>query len=149
MVDSVTCLRHAECARAPDHVNAGFLGRWGTHACPQLLPSDIVPIRSWTWTLPPSGIRHRHLPCHAMPCRAIISPKMTEKTSMKMACFTIIAALGAPRAPIHAAKCAQGSTHVYVRMLWVPRYLPSSNLFRVRAVPPLWTCAGLAPKRCL
>ena len=50
--------------------NIGFLGRWGTHACPQCLPSDTVPIRSWTWTLTtlrPSDIRHRHLPCHAMP----------------------------------------------------------------------------------
>ena len=25
--------------------NVGFLGRWGTHACPQCLPSDTVPIR--------------------------------------------------------------------------------------------------------
>ena len=44
--------------------NVGFLGRWGTHACPQCLPSGTVPIRSWTRTLRPPGIRHRHLPCH-------------------------------------------------------------------------------------
>ena len=47
--------------------NIGFLGRWGTYACPQCLPSDIVPIRSWTWTLQPPGIRHRHLPNHTIP----------------------------------------------------------------------------------
>ena len=54
----------------PDHINIGFLGRWGTYACPQCLPSDIVPIRSWTWTLRPPDIRHRHLPCHAIPYHA-------------------------------------------------------------------------------
>ena len=47
--------------------NIGFLGRWGTYACPQCLPSDIVPIRSWTRTLRPPGIRHRHLPYHTIP----------------------------------------------------------------------------------
>ena len=31
--------------------NVGFLGRWGMHACPQCLPSDTVPVRSWTRTL--------------------------------------------------------------------------------------------------
>ena len=36
-------------------------------SCPQCLPSDIVPIRSWTRTLRRPGIRHRHLPYHAMP----------------------------------------------------------------------------------
>ena len=51
----------------PDYINVGFLGRWGTHACPQCLPSDIVPIRSWTRTLRPPGIRHRHLPYHTIP----------------------------------------------------------------------------------
>ena len=46
----------------------GFLGRWGTYACPHCLPSDIVPIRSWTWrTLRLPAIRHRHLPYHTMP----------------------------------------------------------------------------------
>ena len=67
MVDSVTGLRYAECSRAPDYINIGFLGRCGTYACPQCLPSDTVPIRSWTRTLRPPGIRHRHLPCHAIP----------------------------------------------------------------------------------
>ena len=47
--------------------NIGFLGRWGTHACPQCLPSGTVPIRSWTRTLRRPGIRHRHLPYHTMP----------------------------------------------------------------------------------
>ena len=28
----------------------GFLGRWGTCACPQCLPNGTVPIRSWTRT---------------------------------------------------------------------------------------------------
>ena len=46
------------------YINIGFLGRWGTCACPQCLPSDTVPIRSWTRTLRPPGIRHRHLPYH-------------------------------------------------------------------------------------
>ena len=32
-------------------LNIGFLGRWCKHACPQCLPSDTVPIRSWTRTL--------------------------------------------------------------------------------------------------
>ena len=41
--------------------------RWGTYACPQCLSSDIVPIRSWTRTLRPPGIRHRHLPYHTIP----------------------------------------------------------------------------------
>ena len=45
--------------------NMGFLGRWGTHACPQCLLSGTVPIRSWTRTLRRPGIRHEHLPCHA------------------------------------------------------------------------------------
>ena len=31
----------------------GFLGRWGTHACPQRLPSDTAPVRRST--------------CHALP----------------------------------------------------------------------------------
>ena len=44
--------------------NVGFLGRWGIYACPQCLPSDTVPIRSWTRTLRPLGIRHRHLLYH-------------------------------------------------------------------------------------
>ena len=30
-------------------------------------PPDIVPIRSWTRTLRPPGIRHRHLPYHTIP----------------------------------------------------------------------------------
>ena len=47
--------------------NIGFFGRWGTYACPQCLPSDIVPIRSWTRTLRRPGIRHRHLPYHTIP----------------------------------------------------------------------------------
>ena len=47
--------------------NVGFLGRWGMYACPQCLPSDTVPIRSWTRTLRPPGIRHRHLPYHTIP----------------------------------------------------------------------------------
>ena len=67
MVDSVTGLRYAECSRAPDYINIGYLGRWGTHACPQCLPSDTVLIRSWTRTLRPPGIRHRHLPYHTIP----------------------------------------------------------------------------------
>ena len=46
--------------------NIGFLGRWGTCACPQCLPSDTVPIRSWTWTLRRPDIRHRQLPYHAI-----------------------------------------------------------------------------------
>ena len=72
MVDSVTGLRYAECSRAPDYItNIGFLGRWGTYACPQCLPSDIVPIRSWTRTLRPPGIRHRHLPYHTIPYHTI------------------------------------------------------------------------------
>ena len=69
MVESVACLvptRYAECSRAPDYINIGFLGRWGTYACPQRLPSDTVPIRSWTRTLRPPGIRHRHLPYHTI-----------------------------------------------------------------------------------
>ena len=31
------------------------------------MPCPVEPIRSWTQTLRPPGIRHRHLPCHAMP----------------------------------------------------------------------------------
>ena len=49
----------------------GFLGRWGTYACPQCLPGDSVPIRSWTRTLWPPGIRHRHLPYHTIPSLAV------------------------------------------------------------------------------
>ena len=49
------------------------------YACPQCLPSDIVPIRSWTRTLRRPGIRHRHLPCHAMPYQS-------EK-ALLLACF--------------------------------------------------------------
>ena len=53
--------------------NMWFPGRWGTYACPQCLPSDTVPIRSWTRTLRPPDIRHRHLPHHGhtMPCHTI------------------------------------------------------------------------------
>ena len=73
MVDSVTGLRYAECSRAPDYVTKiGFLGRWGTYACPQCLPRDIVPIRSWTRTLRPPGIRHRHPPYHTIPYQATV-----------------------------------------------------------------------------
>ena len=63
-------VRFKNVARAPDHHNVGFLGRWGTHACPQCLPSDTVPIRSWTRTLR----RHRMSAtdiCHTMPCHTI------------------------------------------------------------------------------
>ena len=71
MVDSVSCLRYAVCSRAPDYAtNIGFLGRWGTYACPQCLPSGTVPIRSWTRTLRRPGIRHRHhstIPYHTIP----------------------------------------------------------------------------------
>ena len=56
-----------ECSRAPDYTNIGFLGRWGTYARPQCLPSDTVPIRSWTRTLRPPGIRRRHLPYDTIP----------------------------------------------------------------------------------
>ena len=62
-----THTQHVECSRAPDYITIGFLGRWGTYACPQCLPSDIVPIRSWTRTLRRPGIRHRHLPYHTIP----------------------------------------------------------------------------------
>ena len=52
--------------------NIGLLGRWGTYACPQCLPSDIVRIRSWARTLRRPGIRHRHLPYHTtIPCSDI------------------------------------------------------------------------------
>ena len=43
-------------SRAPDYINVGFLGGWGTHACPQLDP-DASAARN----------RHRHLPCHVKP----------------------------------------------------------------------------------
>ena len=43
--------------------------RWGTYACPQCLPSDIVPIRSWTWTLRRPATLYRLRPCHAIPSR--------------------------------------------------------------------------------
>ena len=39
---------------------------------------SVVPIRSWTRTLRPPGIRHRHLPCHAMPCQ--FSPRSSVLT---------------------------------------------------------------------
>ena len=72
---------YAECSRAPDYINVGFLGRWGTCACPQCLPSDTVPIRSWTRTLRPPGIRHRHLPYHAIRYDTY-SFRMTSGTSL-------------------------------------------------------------------
>ena len=75
MVDSVSCLRYAECSRAPDYITIGFLGRWGTYACPQCLPSGTVPIRSWTWTLWPPGIHHRHLPYHTIPYHGMLQPE--------------------------------------------------------------------------
>ena len=85
MVDSVTGLRYAECSRAPDYVaNVGFLGRWGTHACPQRLPGDIVPVRSWTRMLRPPGIRHRHLPCHAMHAFCSMSTHMSSNNSFAL-----------------------------------------------------------------
>ena len=58
--------------------NIGFLGRWGMYACPQCLPSDTVPIRSWTRTLRPPGIRHRHLPYHTMPCDATVGLQLVS-----------------------------------------------------------------------
>ena len=77
MVDSVACLRYAECSRAPDYItNIGFLGRWGTYACPQCLPSDMV---RYTLSLSEAGpgrfgrqvsvtdICHT-IPCHTIPC---------------------------------------------------------------------------------
>ena len=51
----------------PGPTLAHLLGRWGTYACAQCLPSGIVPIRSWTRTLRPPGIRPRHLPYHTIP----------------------------------------------------------------------------------
>ena len=47
----------------PDAVFSGGGAR--THACPQCLPSDTVPVRSGTWTLRRPAILHRHLPSHA------------------------------------------------------------------------------------
>ena len=77
MVDSVACLRYAECSRAPDYINIGFLGRWGTYAYPQCLPSGTVPIRSWTRTPRRPGIRHRHLPYHTIPYHTISIESIT------------------------------------------------------------------------
>ena len=60
LYDAMPChaaLHWCERSRDPDRINMGFLGRWGTHACPQCLPSDVVPVRSWTWTLRRPGIR--------------------------------------------------------------------------------------------
>ena len=72
--------------------NIGFLGRWGTYACPQCLPSGTVPIRSWTRTLRPPGIRHRHLPYHTIPPCCIphrISRTMNQFSSERsMRCCT-------------------------------------------------------------
>ena len=45
----------------------GFSGGGARVPARSVLPSDIVPVRSWTRTLRRPGIRHRHLPCHAMP----------------------------------------------------------------------------------
>ena len=76
--------------------NIGFLGRWGTHACPQCLPSDIVPVRSWTRTLRRPGIRHRHLPCHAMPCHHLAAHAMHGARSCPSARTQPPTATGAP-----------------------------------------------------
>ena len=64
--------RRQLCPRDSHHLpRIGFLGRWGTYARPQCLPSDTVPIRSWTRTLRPPVIPHRHLPYHTtIPCMA-------------------------------------------------------------------------------
>ena len=87
-------------SRAPDHAaKAGFLGRWGTHSCPQRLPSDIVPIRSWTRTLRLPGIRHRHLPCHAMhtqPLTATATRMASRRASVTDICHAM---------PCHAMPC--------------------------------------------
>ena len=64
---SVTDIYHAIPYPTPFRVR--FSGG-GTYACPQCLPSDIVPIRSWTRTLRWPGIRHRiyhTIPYHAIP----------------------------------------------------------------------------------
>ena len=59
-------------APCPD-VQLGLLKRWGTHACPQCLPSDTVPIRrtdldASAASNPPQTSA---VPCHAMPCRPL------------------------------------------------------------------------------
>ena len=58
--------------RVTDWTEVPRLGRWGTYACPQCLPSDTVPIRNWTWTFRPPVIRHRHLPYHG--CATVDAP---------------------------------------------------------------------------
>ena len=47
------------------------------YACPQCLPSDTVPIRSWTRTLRLPGIRHRHLPWYGMVWYGMVWPYHT------------------------------------------------------------------------
>ena len=51
------------------HMRVGFLGRWGMYACPQCLPSDMFLSEAGPGRFGGTpGIRHRHLPCHTMPC---------------------------------------------------------------------------------
>ena len=56
--------------------NAGFLGRWGTHACPQCLPSDTVPIRSSTMPCL-NGLVNAHY--QARPVMTMTSSLMTTR----------------------------------------------------------------------
>ena len=74
--------------------NIGVFGggaRGHTYACPQCLPSDIVPIRSWTRTLRRPGIRHRHLPYHTMSALSRID------VTRRLGCSPVVVTVWSPR----------------------------------------------------
>jgi hypothetical protein len=79
----------------------------------------------------------------AQHARGWTTSKMTGKTSTKIVC-----SLASPRgatSPGSRCKVCAGLNTRLRRVLWVPRYLPFSTLFRVHAVPR----SGFDPKRCL
>ena len=57
--------------------NTSQITLFGAMLC---LLSDIAPIRSWTWTLRPPDVRHRHLPYHTIPptFSMIAPPRLLE-----------------------------------------------------------------------
>ena len=89
MVVSVSCLRYAECSRAPDYITNGYGSPMQTTRCtwPYLVPIGEDPAAHGHWCAF-TDLYHT-IPYHTMPYRVVktaglnLSPLITCKTSTK------------------------------------------------------------------
>ena len=87
--------------------------------CPQCLPGDVVPIRSWTRTLRRPGIRHRHLPYHTIP------PYNTYTGRMALILELALMGVGGGFSCMHACTAlpqpnGRRCVHTCARIAWTP-----------------------------